>query len=94
MTMPDELPSADTVFDANDIVQYGTLALSHISTDHWSPYHNIAGIVYQDDDFYGVSHNIVVGCWKRAYMGDVITKDELLDCLLDVDLYSLPNISK
>jgi hypothetical protein len=94
MTTPDKLPIADTVLDANDIVRYGTLALSHILTDHLSPYHDIACIIYQADDFYEVSHNIVMGCWKRASMGDVITMDEVLDSLLDVELYSLPNISK
>jgi hypothetical protein len=35
-----------------------------------------------------------MGCWKRAYMGDGITMDELLGCLLGVELYSLPAISK
>jgi hypothetical protein len=94
MTTPDELPSADTVLDANDIVGYGALALSHILANHWSPYRDIACIVYQDDDFYEVSHNIVMGCWKRASMVDVITMDEVLDSLLDVELYSLPNFSK
>jgi hypothetical protein len=61
MTAPDELPSADTVLDAKDIFQYGTLALSRILTDHWSPYHHIAGIVYQADNSYEVSHDIVMG---------------------------------
>jgi hypothetical protein len=94
MMTPDELPSTDTVLNANDIVQYGTLALSHILADHWRPYHDIAGTVYQADDFYEVSHNIVMGCWKLASMGDVIKMDELLDFFVDVELYSLPNISK
>jgi hypothetical protein len=94
MTTPDELLSADTLLDANDIVRYETLALSHILTDHWSPYHDIACIVYQDDDFYEVSHNIAMGCWKCASMDDVITMDEVLDSLLDVELYFLHNISK
>jgi hypothetical protein len=35
-----------------------------------------------------------MGYWKRASMGDVITMDELLDCLLDVEEYSLPDTSK
>jgi hypothetical protein len=35
-----------------------------------------------------------MGCWKRASLGDVITMDEVLDSLLDVELYSLPNILK
>jgi hypothetical protein len=88
-TMPDELPSADTVLDSNDIVKYGTLGVSHLLTDRWSPCHDIAGIVYEADDFYDVSHNIVMGCWKHAYMGDVVTMDELLDCVLDMEDYSL-----
>jgi hypothetical protein len=46
------------------------------------------------DDFYEVSHSIVMGCWKRASMGDVITIDEVLDGLLDVEMYTLPNILK
>jgi hypothetical protein len=51
-------------------------------------------IVYEADDFYEVSHNIVMGCWKRASIGDFVTIDELLDCLLDVEDYSLPVTSK
>jgi hypothetical protein len=60
--MPDELPSKDTFSDSNNIVQYGTLTISHIITEHWSPYHDIADIVYEADDFYEVSHNIVMWC--------------------------------
>jgi hypothetical protein len=88
MTTPDELPNADTVLDASDILQYGTLALSHILTDRWSPYHDIAGIVYQADDFMRFHTTLLWGA------GNLCLMDELLDCLLDVELYSLPNISK
>jgi hypothetical protein len=35
-----------------------------------------------------------MGCRKRASVGDVITMDEVIDSLLDVELYSLLNISK
>jgi hypothetical protein len=94
MTTPDEPPSADTLLDANRIVWYGLLVLSRILTYQWSPYHDIACIAYQSDDLYEVSHNIVMGCWKRVSMGDVVTMDEMLDSLLDVELYFLPNISK
>jgi hypothetical protein len=66
---PGELPSADTVIDSNNIVKYDNLALSHILTDCWSPYHDIADIVYEAEDFHEVSHNIVMGCWKCTSIG-------------------------
>jgi hypothetical protein len=58
------------------------------------PYRYIADIVYEADDFYEVSQNIALGCWKCAYMGDVITMYELLGCLLDVEEYPFPCTSK
>jgi hypothetical protein len=47
MTVFDELPKADFMLDANDIVKYGTVALAHCLLDHCSPYHDLAGIVYE-----------------------------------------------
>jgi hypothetical protein len=94
MMTPDDPPNANPVLDSNGIVKYGPSALSHILTDRWSPYHDIVGIIYEADDFYEVSHNIVMWCWKHASMGDVTTMDELQDYLLVVEEYSLPDTSK
>jgi hypothetical protein len=46
MMLFDELPKADFVLDAYDIVKYGTLELTHCLSDRWSPYHDLTGIVY------------------------------------------------
>jgi hypothetical protein len=55
--VPDELPSADTLLNLNDIGKYGSLALLHVLTDHWIPYRYIACIVYEADGFYEVTQH-------------------------------------
>jgi hypothetical protein len=45
--MLEDLPKADPLLKAGDIVKYGTLALTHCFSDHLSLYHDITGIVYE-----------------------------------------------
>ena len=94
MTISDDLPKADAVLDANDVVKFGTVALAHCLADRWCPYHDLAGIVYEAEDFYQTSHSIVMRCWKRVSVGDRITMEDLLDALLDVEEYDLTKTTK
>jgi hypothetical protein len=94
MTVYKDLPKGDDILTANDIVKYGSVVFSCCHGDKSSPYHAIAGIVYEADDFYTVLHSIIMACWKRASKGDNITMDELLEYLLDVEEYSLPKVTK
>jgi hypothetical protein len=71
-------------------VKYGTVALAHCLLDRWSPYHDLAVIVYEADNFYQKAHTIVMRWWKRASIGDHITLEELVDALLDVEEYVFP----
>jgi hypothetical protein len=47
MALYDELPKADFVLDANDVMKYGTVALDHCISDRCSRYHNLEEIVYE-----------------------------------------------
>jgi hypothetical protein len=85
MTLYKDLPKGDAILTANDIVKYGSMVFSSFHGDISSPYHGIADIVYEADDFYTVLHSIIMACWKRAPKGDNITTDELIEYLLDVE---------
>jgi hypothetical protein len=94
MTLYKDLPKGGDILTANDIVKYGSVVFSSCHGDISSHYHDIAGILYEADEFYTVLHSIIMACWKRASKGDNITMDELLEYLLDVEEYSLPNVTK
>jgi hypothetical protein len=85
MTLYKDLPKGDDILTANDIVKYGSMVFSSCHGDISRPYHDIAGIVYEEDDFYTVLHSIIMACWKRASKGENITSDELIEYLLDVE---------
>jgi hypothetical protein len=94
MILNKDLPKGDDILTANDIVKYGSVVFSSFHGDISIPYHYIAGIVYEADDFYTVLHSIIMACWKRASKGEKITMDELLEYLLDVEENSLPKVTK
>jgi hypothetical protein len=94
MTLYKDLPKGDDILTANDIVKYGSMVFSSCHGDISSPYHDIAGIVYEADDFYTGIHSIIMACWKRASKGYKIKMDELIEYLLDVEEYSLPKVTK
>jgi hypothetical protein len=94
MTLFKYIPKGDDVLSANEIVKYGSVVFSCGHGEKLSPYHDIAGIVYEAENFYTVLHNIIMGCWKRASIGENITMNELLEYLLDVEEYSLPKFTK
>jgi hypothetical protein len=94
MTLFKDLSKGDDILSTNDIVKYGSVVFSCCHGDTSSPYHDIAGIFYEVDDFYTVLHTIIMGCWKIALIGDKITMDELLEYLLDLEEYYLPKVIK
>jgi hypothetical protein len=94
MTLYKDLPKGGDILTANGIVKYGSMVFSSCHGDISSPYHDIAGIVYEADNFYIVLHSIIMACWKRASKGDTIAMDELIEYLLDVEEYSLPKVTK
>jgi hypothetical protein len=94
MTLYKDLPKGDDILTANDIVNYGSVVFLSCHGEESSPYHNITGIVYDEDDFYTVLHSIIMACWKRASKGGNITMDELIENLLDVEEYSYPKVTK
>jgi hypothetical protein len=63
MTLYKDLPKGDDILTANGIVKYGSMVFSCCHGDISSPYHDIAGIVYEADDFYTVLHSIIMACW-------------------------------
>jgi hypothetical protein len=85
MTLYKDLPKGDGILTANDIVKYGSMVFSSCHGDTSSPYHDIAGIVYEADDFYTVLQSIIMACWKRASKGDKITTDGLIEYLWQLD---------
>jgi hypothetical protein len=65
MTLYKDLPKGGDILTANDIVKYGSVVFSSCHGDKSSPYHDIAGSLYEADDFYTVLHSIIMACLKE-----------------------------
>jgi hypothetical protein len=75
-----DLPFADAVLKPHDIVYTGTTAL--------------VCIINEAEDFYKVSHDIIMAKFDDSYKGNVVTFDDLLESLVDMDAYCLRKAKK
>jgi hypothetical protein len=82
-----DLPFADAVVKPHDILSTGATALTTILLDYRHMYHDLVCIINEAEDFYEVSHDIIVVKFDDSCKGNAATFDYLLEHLVDVDAY-------
>jgi hypothetical protein len=81
-----DLPLA-TGLKAHDILSTGATALTTILLDYRHMYHNLVCIINEAEDFYEVSHGIIMAKFDDSCKGNAVTFDDMLESLVDVDAY-------
>jgi hypothetical protein len=89
-----DLPFADEVLKPRDILYTGATALTTILLDYRHMYHDLVCIIKEAEDLYEVSHNIIMAKFDNSCKGNEVNFDDLLESLVDVDVYCLPNAKK
>jgi hypothetical protein len=82
-----DLPFADAIFKPHDIVSTGAKALTTIFLDYRHMYHDLVCIIFQAEDFYEVSRDIIIAKFDDSCKGNAVTFDDLLESLVNVDAY-------
>jgi hypothetical protein len=89
-----DLPFADAVLKPRDILSTGATALTTILLDYRHMYHDLVCIINEAEDFYEVSHDIIMTKFDDSCKGNAVTLDDLLESLVAVDAYCLPKANK
>jgi hypothetical protein len=89
-----DLPFADAVLKPHAILSTGATALTTILLDYRHMYHDLVCSINEAGDFYEVSHDIIMAKFDDSCKGTAVTFDDLLESLVDVDAYCLPNAKK
>jgi hypothetical protein len=65
-----DLPFADAVLKPHDILSTGATSLMTILLDYRHMYHNLVCIINEAEDFYEVSHDIIVANFDDSCKGN------------------------
>jgi hypothetical protein len=82
-----DLPFADAVLKPHDILSTGATALTTILLDYRHMYHDLVCIINEAEDFYEVSHDIIMATFDDSCKGNAVTFEDLLESIVDVDAY-------
>jgi hypothetical protein len=82
-----DLPFADVVLKPHYILSTGATSLTTILLDYRHMYHNLVCIINEAEDFYEVSHDIIMTEFDDSCKENAVTSDDLLESLVDVDAY-------
>jgi hypothetical protein len=88
------LPFADAVLKPHDILSTSATALMTILLDYRHMYHALVCIINEAEDFYEVSHDIIMTTFDDSCKGNAVTFNDLLESLVEVDDYCLPKAKK
>jgi hypothetical protein len=89
-----DLPFADAVLKPHYILSTGATALTTILLDYRHMYHDLACIINEAEDFYEVSHDIIIAKFDDSCKGNAVTFGDQLESLVAVDAYCLPKAKK
>jgi hypothetical protein len=89
-----DLPFADEVLKPHGILSTDTTALTTKLLNYRHMYHNLVCTINEAEDFYEVSHDIIMAKFDDSCKGHAVTFEDLLESLFDVDAYYLPKAKK
>jgi hypothetical protein len=89
-----DLSFFDAVLKPHDILSTGATALTTILLDYRHIHHDLVYIINEAEDFYEVSHELIMAKFDDSCKRNAVTFDDLLESLVDVDGYCLPKAKK
>jgi hypothetical protein len=91
---PFKLPNDNDVLSLKDIIKHGPTIITSDLIGVLNPYHNMAQLVFEADNFPEVSKGILREYMALAANGQQIKFAELVESLMDIEMYEQPKQNK